>query len=239
MHFHGPRCFDFLCRIGNKQKLVWRMRGRSCDFLIALPFRLGSHACVKECRNVRSQITRIRIAKQELLRQDASGRINANSFSLPSPSFESCGHIGKYFTTQFSARKSLLPDSPLKRFQRCAFAVPRDQPLCIPNARTQPRFFGIVPPTRFKALAQIRIVLRTEILDQGLNFGILNVFLKKRFYFAAGKGEKRFIYKINGCRRTFNIQKNDADLRCVNRKHASYFAAACGGMYLGPQQTGS
>jgi hypothetical protein len=41
----------------------------------------------------------------------------------------------------------------------------------------------------------------------------------------------------SGC--SFDVQKNDADLRCVDRKHTSYFAAVCGGMYLGPQQTGS
>jgi hypothetical protein len=28
-------------------------------------------------------------------------------------------------------------------------------------------------------------------------------------------------------------------LRCLYRRHASYFAAVWGGMYLGPQQTGS
>ena len=237
---NGSRRLDFLCRIGNKQKLVWRTRRRSRDFLVARPVRFGSHARVKESIYVRSQIACIRSAKQKLLRQDASRRIDADSLSLPPPSFESDWHIGKNFTAQFPTRISLLPDFPLKCFQRRAFAVSGDQPLCIRSARMQPRFFRIVQPTRrLKASAQVRVVLRMEILNQGLNLGILCVLLKKRFQLAARIGEKRFIDKINRCRRTLDIEKNDADLRCLNLKHAGYFAAVCGGIYRGPKQTGS
>jgi hypothetical protein len=47
------------------------------------------------------------------------------------------------------------------------------------------------------------------------------------------------VNEFNGCGRAFDVQKNDADLRSVERNHASYFAAVCGGMYRGPQQMGS
>jgi len=68
---------------------------------------------------------------------------------------------------QFPARKSLLPDSSLKRLQWRALAVPRDQPLTVSDARTQARFFRIVKPARrFKAVALIHLVLRAQILNQ-------------------------------------------------------------------------
>jgi hypothetical protein len=65
------------------------------------------------------------------------------------------------------------------------------------------------------------------------------MFSKKRFQLVARKQEQRLINEFDGSGCSFDVQKNDADLRCVDRKHTSYFAAVCGGMYLGPQQTGS
>jgi hypothetical protein len=65
------------------------------------------------------------------------------------------------------------------------------------------------------------------------------VFSKKRFQLAVRIGEKRLINEIDRCRRAFDIEKNDADLGLVDQRHTSYFAAVCGGMYRGPQQTGS
>ena len=72
-----------------------------------------------------------------------------------------------------------------------------------------------------------------------MNFWILRVFSKKRFQLAARIREKRLINEFDGCCRAFDVEKNDADLRFVDQGHTSYFAADCGGMYLGPQQTGS
>jgi hypothetical protein len=65
------------------------------------------------------------------------------------------------------------------------------------------------------------------------------VFSKKQFQLAARIGEKCLINEFNGCCCAFDVEKNDANLGFVDRRHASYFAAVCGGMYLGPQQTGS
>lgn len=65
------------------------------------------------------------------------------------------------------------------------------------------------------------------------------MFSKKTFQLAARIGKKRLVHKINRRGGSFNVQKNDADLGFASGKHASYFDAACGGMYLGPQQTGS
>jgi len=148
-------------RIGNKQKLVWSIRKRSRDLLVAFPFGLGSHAGVEESGDVRRQVAWGRSAKQELLREDASGRVDADDFFLPPPSFECDGHIGKNFAVQFPANESLLPDSSLKRLQWRALAVARDQPLAVSGARTQPRFFRMVQPARrFKAVELIHPVLR-------------------------------------------------------------------------------
>jgi len=68
---------------------------------------------------------------------------------------------------------------------------------------------------------------------------VLSVPSKKRLQLAARIRKERLENKFNGCCCSFDIQKNDADLGCVNRSHTSYFAAVCGGMYRGPQQTGS
>src|SRR5882762_10416836 len=69
-----------------------------------------------------------------------------------------------------------------------------------------------------------------------MNFWILRVFSEKRFQLAARIGEKRFINEFHGRCRAFDVEKNDADLRFVDRRHASYFAAVCDGMYLGPSK---
>jgi hypothetical protein len=47
------------------------------------------------------------------------------------------------------------------------------------------------------------------------------------------------INEIDGCCGAFDVEENDPDLGFVDQRHTSYFAAVCGGMYLGPQQTGS
>jgi hypothetical protein len=47
------------------------------------------------------------------------------------------------------------------------------------------------------------------------------------------------VHEFDGRSRAFDIQKNNPDLRNFRGSHTGYFAAVCGGMYLGPQQTGS
>jgi hypothetical protein len=47
------------------------------------------------------------------------------------------------------------------------------------------------------------------------------------------------VNEFDWCCCTFDVQKNDADTGGVDRNHPGYFAAVCGGMYRGPQQTGS
>lgn len=76
-------------------------------------------------------------------------------------------------------------------------------------------------------------------MNHMLNFGILSVLSKKRFQLTARIREKRLVNEFNGCGGSFNVQKYDADLGWVDRRHDSYFVAVCGGMYRGPQQTGS
>ena len=77
------------------------------------------------------------------------------------------------------------------------------------------------------------------MLNQRMNFGIVRELSKKRFQLAGRIGEKRLINEIDrGCR-AFDVEKNDPDLGFVDQRHMSYFAAACGGMYLGPQHMGS
>ena len=97
----------------------------------------------------------------------------------------------------------------------------------------------VQPAGRFKSIPFIRFVLRVQLLNQSVNFRILSVLSKKRFQPAARIGEERSINEIDGCRRAFDVKKDDADLRTLDQGHAGYFAAVCGGMYLGPQQTGS
>ena len=65
------------------------------------------------------------------------------------------------------------------------------------------------------------------------------MFSKKRFQLATRVGEERLINEIDGRRCAFDIEKNNVDLGFLDQRHASYFAAVCGGMYLGPRQTGS
>ena len=97
----------------------------------------------------------------------------------------------------------------------------------------------VQPAGRFKSIPFIRFVLRVQVLNQSVNFRILSVLSKKRFQPAARIGEERLINKIDGCCRAFDVEKNDADLGFAGQRHTSYFAAVCGGMYLGPRQTGS
>ena len=65
------------------------------------------------------------------------------------------------------------------------------------------------------------------------------MFSKERFQLAARVREKRLINEIDRRRRALDVKKNDADLGFVDQRHADYFAALCGGMYLEPRQTGS
>ena len=102
------------------------------------------------------------------------------------------------------------------------------------------RVFRLIHPHRgFEPLALIQLLLRVQILHQRVNFRFSRVLAKKRFQLPAGVGKERLIDKIDGCCRAFDVQKNDADLRFVGDQHARYFAATCGGMYRGPQHTGS
>src|SRR5437588_66460 len=74
--------------------------------------------------------------------------------------FDFLRDIRIHLSAQFPARESVLPDFSLKRLERRALAVPRDQPLAEGDARTQPRFFGMVLPSRrLKAIAFIRLAL--------------------------------------------------------------------------------
>src|SRR5713226_6050805 len=128
------RRFDFLRRIGNEQKLAWRIRKRSNNFLVAFLLGFGSHAGVEENGDVRRQIAGRRSAKQVLLREDTSRRVDANDFFLSPPAFESNRYIRKHFTVQFPASESMLPDFSFERLQGPAFAIPDDQPLAVSHA---------------------------------------------------------------------------------------------------------
>jgi len=44
------------------------------------------------------------------------------------------------------------------------------------------------------------------------------------------------VNEFDGSCRAFNVHKNDVDLGSIERNHAGYFAAVCGGMYLGPSK---
>jgi hypothetical protein len=88
-------------------------------------------------------------------------------------------------------------------------------------------------------LALIQLLLPVQILNRRPNLRISRVLAKKGFQLPAGIGKQRLIDEIDGRRRAFDIEKNNADWRFVGDQHWSYFAAADGGRYLGPQHTGS
>jgi hypothetical protein len=111
--------------------------------------------------------------------------------------------------------------------------------LAVGDDRAQLWFLRSRPRRRLQAGALIEFVLRAQIFKQRANLGILSTFPKKRFQLSAGVWKERLINEIDGGGGAFDVEKNDANLRFVGQGHASYLAAVCGGMYLGPRQTGS
>src|SRR5260221_13872155 len=75
--------------------------------------------------------------EEQPLRQNAARRIDANFSPLPPPALKRSRHLGIQLASQLSARVSLLPNFPLQRFERRAFAVLSDQPSTVSNCAFQ------------------------------------------------------------------------------------------------------
>jgi len=77
LHSYRLRRFDFLHRIGNKKKQVWRMRKRSGDFLVAFPFCFRSG---RRCRRKR-RMYGVRSPEAVVRNRAAPGRSRSNQIS--------------------------------------------------------------------------------------------------------------------------------------------------------------
>src|SRR5256885_8387110 len=100
-------------------------------------------------------------------------------------------------------------------------------------------FRSLRPCRWLKSVAFIELMLRLQIAHHRLDLRLLKMFAKKTFQRARGIRKKRLVDKLRRRRGAFDIQQNDAYFRLVDQCHAGYLATDCGGMYLGPQQTGS
>src|SRR2546422_10216519 len=78
---------------------------------------------VEVTTNVVGQIPRRGVGEEQLLRQRAARRVDADQFVLPAPARERWRHVVEDLAEQFSRLITFLPDSPLNRFQRRRFAV--------------------------------------------------------------------------------------------------------------------
>ena len=82
-------------------------------------------------------------------------------------------------------------------------------------------------------------MLRMQLMQYRLNFMVSDMFAKKCLQPACRIREKCQINEIDWSCRAFDVQKNYLDLGFAEGSHISYLTVACGGKYLGPQQTGS
>jgi len=210
--FHAGRArgVQFGDYVGNKDYLGRGQQQFFGDSMVTARLDFVADGGVEVTMDIASQVARGSVGEEQLLRQRAARRVDANQ-SVPLAPARECGrNIVEDLAEQFSRLIAFLPDSPLNRFQRRRFTVAIHQPMNVGDRRFDQFARRLAFQLwRIEALRGVSGALGAELRHIRLDLGRIPVAAEIIHDARSRERKKRFEYEIYRRRRALDVQENN------------------------------